>query len=285
MKQIILILTFLTFSFANLTIACDCDYSGDFLTVAPKKDLVAIIKVIKYLTFETINNESIPMSMEVEIIKIINGEEERKSIIVWGDNGILCRPYLSKFKIDKYYAIAFDKESNNENQVEYSISICGAFWLTADNESKTVQGSISSTLKSMSYGELWEYFHEEKTKELTPTDFKEIFQLAFDLPKLQQYYHVNNDSSRKQIYLKYFGDANHNNLIDVKKFDLKIIIFDEEEILKQKIKFYFVVGDWVCGLSSVRMQLNYVGEGITVSYMFKKIDDKWTIDNSELWEE
>ena len=42
------------------------------------------------------------MSMEVEIIEIYKGEETRKSVIVWGDIGNLCRPYLSAFKEGQY---------------------------------------------------------------------------------------------------------------------------------------------------------------------------------------
>lgn len=121
--------------------------------------------------------------------------------------------------------------------------------------------------------------------ELTTTDFKEIFQLALDFPRLQQYFHEDTDSSREQIIIPYFGDAKHNNLKGVEKFGKQIKILTKEEIKKKQIKFYFVLGDWVCGLNSVRLQLSYVGEGLTASYMFVKEDGKWSIMNSELWEE
>jgi hypothetical protein len=101
---------------------------------------------------------------------------------------------------------------------------------------------------------------------------------------MQQYFHIDTDTTRKQIIIQYFGEANHSNLIGVKKFDRQIKIMTEEEIKKQKIKSYFVLVDWICGLNSVRMQLSYVGEGLIASYMFKKVDDKWTILNTELRE-
>ena len=47
------------------------------------------------------------MSMEVEILDIYKGTEERKSVTVWGDPGHLCRPYLSTFKEGGNYIIAF----------------------------------------------------------------------------------------------------------------------------------------------------------------------------------
>lgn len=230
--------------------------------------------------------------MEVEIIKTFKGSETRKSIVVWGDNGNLCRPYLSQFEIGKYYVIAFDKGSDgsqgyvhsDEKATDYSISNCGDFWLTANNETKTASGSVSSTLSSISFGNLWEQFQGDKTKEMKPNDFKEIYQLAFNLPELQQYYHVDTDTTRKQITIQYFGDADHNNLKGVIKFSRQVQILSENEIKKRNLKSYFVLGDWVCGLNSVRLQLSYVVEGLTASYMFKKVNDKWTIVSHDISE-
>lgn len=284
MKRLTTILTLIFLTITNLTFACDCESQGHFLTVAPKSELVALVKVNNYLTFKNIYNEQTPMSMEVEIVKVYHGQETRKTVTVWGDNGILCRPYLSIFKPDNYYVIAFEQNSK-ENPSDYAISNCGDYWLTADNEKKIATGQVSEKQNEISFSNLLEFFHGDKTKELTPTDFKEIFQLALDLPKLQQYFHIDKDTTRKQIIIQYFGDANHNNLAGVNKFDRQVKIFTEEEIKKQQIKYYFVLGDWVCGLNSVRLQLSYVGEGLTASYMIKKVDDKWTILNSELWEE
>ena len=283
MKRLTTILTIIFLTSTSLTYACDCESQGHFLSVAPKSKLVALVKVNSYLTFKNIYDKT-PMSMEVEIVKVYYGQETRKTVTVWGDNGNLCRPYLSIFKSDNYYVVAFEQDSK-ENPSDYAISNCGDYWLTADNEKKIATGQVSEKQNEIAFRDLIEFFHGDKTKELTPTDFKEIFQLALDIPKLQQYFHIDTDSTRKQIVIQYFGDAKHNNLTGVKKFGRQIIILTEEEIKKQQIKFYFVLGDWVCGLNSVRLQLSYVGEGLTTSYMFKKVDDKWIILNSELWEE
>jgi hypothetical protein len=284
MNRLTTILTLFFLTLTSLTFACDCESQGHFLTVAPKSKLVALVKVNSYLTFKNIYDKQTPMSMEVEIVKVYHGQETRKSVTVWGDNGKQCRPYLNIFKTDKYYIIAFDQDSK-ENPSDFAISNCGDYWLTADIEKKIATGPVSEKQNEITFSDLLEFFHGDKTKELTPTDFKEIYQRALDLPKLQQYFHIDTDTTRKQIIIQYFGEANHNNLTGVKKFDRQIKIMTEEEIKKQKIKSYFVLGDWVCGLNSVRMQLSYVGEGLTASYMFKKVDNKWTILNSELWKE
>ncbi|HMK24551.1 MAG TPA: hypothetical protein VK483_00875 [Chitinophagaceae bacterium] len=104
----------------------------------------------KYLTFKDILGEKTPMSMEVEITEIYKGNDDRKTVTVWGDPGNLCRPYLSQFKEGAYYVIAFDPagRSANEKETDYSISICGAFWLNADIEKQIASGDINSGKQS-----------------------------------------------------------------------------------------------------------------------------------------
>lgn len=108
--------------------------------------------------------------------------------------------------------------------------------------------------------------------------------MVIDHPQLQQYYHINNDISSRQIVFQFFGNENHDKLKGVTKFGKQVLIMTEEEIKQRQIKSYFVVGDRVCGTNSVRLQLEYPTEGLLVSYMFKKINNKWTIVNFNLAE-
>jgi len=134
-------------------------------------------------------------------------------------------------------------------------------------------------LTSVSHGQT-----SDQTDILLPHDFQDIFQLAIDQPKLQQYYHIETDTSRRQVVFKFFGNANHDKLKGVTKYGRQVLIMTEEEIKQRQIKSYFVVGDWVCGTNSVRLQLEYLTEGLLVSYMFKKTNDKWAIVNFNLAE-
>lgn len=122
----------------------------------------------------------------------------------------------------------------------------------------------------------------DQTDKLLPKDFKDIFQLAIDLPQLQPYYHIDTHPSRRQIVFQFFGNANHDKLKGVAKFGNQAIILTADEIKQRQIKPYFVVADWVCGTNSVRLQLEYPVEGLLVSYMFKKINNKWTIASFNL---
>ena len=148
MTRFLLLIIFSTLFFQT-TFACDCNYEGNFLKMQKRTPLVALIKVTKYLTFDTIYNKIIPMSMEVELIDKYKGKETRKTFIVWGDNGILCRPYLSQFKEGIYYVIAFDtgnysRSQKDEKDTDYSITNCGCYWLSVDITKQTATGDINS---------------------------------------------------------------------------------------------------------------------------------------------
>lgn len=158
MKYILIILLA---TLSKITFACDCESKGAFLKVAPTTEFVALVKVTKYLTFKNIYNKQTPISMEVEVIEIYKGTETRKSIIVWGDNGILCRPYLSQFDTDKYYVIAFHKNPENtkgeeikEKATDYYISSCGDYWLNADIKKQLAIGAVTAQQTQISLTDL-----------------------------------------------------------------------------------------------------------------------------------
>jgi hypothetical protein len=162
MRRLVVILVFIILTVPQTIFACDCDSQGAFLTVAPKAEMVALVKINRYLTFKDIYDNPTPMSMEVEIIDIYKGKETRKIITVWGDNGSLCRPYLSLFEIGKYYVIAFDKGSETteiganqtEKETDYSISNCGDYWLQVDTDKQLASGSVTDKQKEIKLNDL-----------------------------------------------------------------------------------------------------------------------------------
>lgn len=154
MQRLILVL-FVQFVFSTKILACSCGYLGPFMETAKYTSLVALVKVTKYLTFKDIYDKKIPMSMEVEILEVYKGVEKRTKITVWGDNGILCRPYLSRFKEGRYYVIAFDTgryggSHSDEKDTDYAISICGEYWLNVNFEKSEATGDIDSKNKTIS---------------------------------------------------------------------------------------------------------------------------------------
>jgi hypothetical protein len=133
------------------SIACDCGYNGPFLQVAKQTKLVVVVKVKDYSHLGEVSRT--PMAMQVEVLEVLKGKEARKSIIVWGDDGHLCRPYVSQFKKDSVYVMALDEGSERwgqkkESKKDYCISGCGAFWLSADIFQRRALGDINSTDRS-----------------------------------------------------------------------------------------------------------------------------------------
>lgn len=154
--------TFLLLGFFSLqSIACDCTCDGDcsFTSVATR-GFVALVKVMEYSEFlEFEENEELkkmPLAMKVEVIKKYKGEETRKIIQIWGDNGMLCRPYTSYFKIGKSYLIAPNKITGNSEDGkagDYDFFVCETRFLDVDLEKRMVYGEYSKKIHKISLDE------------------------------------------------------------------------------------------------------------------------------------
>lgn len=145
MRQVLVIFLLILSSKA---MACDCGYNGPFIAMSKQSKLVVMVKVKDHPVVSEISKT--PMAMNLEIIEVFKGREKRKNIIVWGDNGHLCRPFVSQFKKDSTYIMALDEGSEKwgqerESRNDYSISNCGAFWLNADLFQQKIVGDINST--------------------------------------------------------------------------------------------------------------------------------------------
>lgn len=157
-----ILLTLVTLSFSQKVGGCSCNHQGAFLTVAPKTSLVALVKVIRYLSFKDIYGYATAMSMEVEVVEVYKGQEERRTFIVWGDTGNLCRPYLSEFAEDTCYVIAFDRAGDGrhgythkgERPTDYTISCCGDYWLAVDYAQQIAVGAITDSDTQIALAEL-----------------------------------------------------------------------------------------------------------------------------------
>jgi hypothetical protein len=133
-RKLSILITFLLLSYAD-SIACDCGYLGGFALCNQIADLVVYGKVIGYDSIGTYDQPDNPYSMKFEIIEKIRGIESRKILIVFGDNGADCRPYINEFKPNSEWILAL----NNFNG-DYEISDCGEFYLPVKNGK--VEGQI-----------------------------------------------------------------------------------------------------------------------------------------------
>lgn len=146
-----LIFTFLTlFSINTFSCTCNCEGDCSFSVIAKTHDFVALVKVIEYSDYiesVTMNPEDrLPYSMTVEIVKLYKGKETRKRIKIWGDNGMLCRPYTSNFEVGGYYLItpreiAHDSEFGKAH--DYEFFSCWSDYLKVDFGKKVAVGNYS----------------------------------------------------------------------------------------------------------------------------------------------
>lgn len=129
-------------------LACSCSHSWNdsFSLTAKYSEFVALVKIIsfdEYLERDISGYDGkMPYSMTVEIIKKYKGKESRKKIKIWGDDGIMCRPYLDEFKINNYYLVApipLDKTTNTD----YDFFVCRTDYLGVDISSNMAYGKYS----------------------------------------------------------------------------------------------------------------------------------------------
>ena len=120
--------------------ACSCVWGGPFLTMARRAELVVRSMVLDYHG----ESRGIKLAMDVEVVEVLKGSARAKRIRIWGDNGAMCRPYVSAFPIHTEWILAIDPLPGRPG--EYFISICGEHWLKVQDGQ--VIGRISSSSPS-----------------------------------------------------------------------------------------------------------------------------------------
>ncbi|MDT0556215.1 hypothetical protein [Patiriisocius hiemis] len=157
MKKTILIIFVLLISIKSFACSCECTGDCSFSAISDNQNFVALIKVIEYTDF--LEDEiygydgKMPYSMTVEIVKKYKGSESKKRIKIWGDNGILCRPYISNFEVGKYYLIApsiIENDSQTGKANDYDFFACWTDYLEVDYEKQIAYGKYSWWRKEIS---------------------------------------------------------------------------------------------------------------------------------------
>ncbi len=114
-------------------LACSCSWRGPFTKVALGNELVVLGAVVSHYR----------NSMTVRVLDVIKGAETRAMVRIWGDNGALCRPYVTSFPVGTRWLLALaplpeqppgdpsfrEGFSSAPGNRQYAISICGDFWL------------------------------------------------------------------------------------------------------------------------------------------------------------
>ena len=147
MKQALLIISFLLFPSLKV-LACSCSWvwNDSFSRTVGNSEFVALIKVLsfdEYLERDIWDSdERMPYSMTVKVIKRYKGKESREKVKILGDNGVLCRPYLSEFEVGSYY-LAAPIPINDLSNTEYEFFFCRTDYLKVNKELNIAYGKYS----------------------------------------------------------------------------------------------------------------------------------------------
>ena len=116
--------------------ACTCMWAGGFLEVAPGAEV--IVRVRGYHG----QNRKVHLAMDVVVLERLKGSPAADDIRIWGDNGALCRPYVSAFPPGTEWILAIRPSRDlglrgPERAGDYYIPGCGAYWLRVNGERVT----------------------------------------------------------------------------------------------------------------------------------------------------
>jgi len=103
-----------------------------------------------------------------------------------------------------------------------------------------------------------------------------IIQAALDLAELQNYFHS------KEVVLLEEDPFTLDNLKTVTKFNKPIQVLKSTEITKRKVKKYLSIHDWDITMNDCRLELDFNGEGILVTYILMKYNNKWNITSYKI---
>lgn len=159
-KTLTLIATLLA---SPLSLACECIWEGPFTSVYNKTDLVVYGEV----------SAAQGNGFDLIIDTILQGDEYRDKIRIWGKKDDLCRPDAEQFppgsewvmalkRIDNPPTDAFNPFKPNISfgrQDDFSLSSCGVYWLPVKQQ--RVSGNIIE-------GSRWQYIDAKKTPVIYP---------------------------------------------------------------------------------------------------------------------
>ncbi len=131
--------------FAPAAIACSCAGSDPFVKTAARSDLVVRGKILEYQPDQTVETPSRPLAMVVEVNEVLKGKSQSKRLTVLGDNGMICRRYVSEFPIGTEWVLAVSPDMWSKKS-ELAISSCGEYALPVTGS--TVKGRVTLKAKA-----------------------------------------------------------------------------------------------------------------------------------------
>ena len=115
-----------------LATACSCfeqAYEQPFLTIVPDSGSCCSVQVLEYEG----KRRSHDLAMRVKIIETLKGGIDG-TMLIWGDDGHLCRPYVNTFPLKSEWVFAINYIREDEGTGDFVLSNCGHYWLRVQKD-------------------------------------------------------------------------------------------------------------------------------------------------------
>ena len=119
-------------------------------------------------------------------------------------------------------------------------------------------------------------YQQEMALKMIQPQIAPITQAALDLAELQKYFHS------KSVVFSEEAPFNAENLKVVTKFNKPIEVLKPADIAKKKVKKYLSINDWDITMNDCKLELNFIGEGILISYTLRKTNNKWIVTSFQI---
>lgn len=149
-----IIISFSILLFTTSAYGCSCISSkSSFVQLTKRSELVIRGRVIEYVWYKDDQEKKrTPLAMTVEVKEVYKGAAKLGKIVVWGDNGMQCRPYVTRFPVKTEWVWALSKDPSTAKG-KLAISACGEYWLQVKGSNvvgKVTDGSPKAKQKVMS---------------------------------------------------------------------------------------------------------------------------------------
>jgi len=115
-----------------LAVACTCFRGSAFPEASDAAPVVVHARVLQHSDRES---GGMPLAMLIGVINPLRNAGAGEKLKVWGDNGILCRPYVMQFPVGTEWILAlgtdpmFPPAPSSAGIRQFTIGGCGAYWL------------------------------------------------------------------------------------------------------------------------------------------------------------
>lgn len=149
-----------------MALACSCEYGGNFIYSSYLSPIVIKGKVInmfyhfadgkkinsqnkeEFENYLIINNQEFYESIQIEIIELIKGIENRRIVEIYGSDGADCRAGVHDFKIGNTFIFSLNYTTDsfsdlpNEKDNDFILRGCYETWLEFKPDTNEVRGLI-----------------------------------------------------------------------------------------------------------------------------------------------